>query len=79
MSCSPLGFSVHGILQTRILEWIAVSSSRGSFQPWDRTYVSLCLLHWQADSLSLGYLRVFSKKKTSTFRWKDLRAAFDFI
>ena len=29
--CSPPGFSVHGILQARILEWVAKSSSRGSF------------------------------------------------
>ena len=30
---SPLGSSVSGILQARILEWVAVSSSRGSSQP----------------------------------------------
>ena len=30
MDCSPPGSSVHGILQARILEWIAMSSSRGS-------------------------------------------------
>ena len=35
MDCSPLGFSLHGILQARILEWVAISSSRGSFQPRD--------------------------------------------
>ena len=29
-----------GILQARILEWVAMSSSRGSYQPWDRTQVS---------------------------------------
>ena len=40
MDCSPLGSSVHGILQARILEWIAMSSSRGSSQPRDRTQVS---------------------------------------
>ena len=28
MNCSPPGFSVHGILQARILEWVAISSSR---------------------------------------------------
>ena len=32
--------TVHGILQARILEWIAVSFSKGSFQPRDRTQVS---------------------------------------
>ena len=30
MDCSPPGSSVHGILQTRILEWVAISFSRGS-------------------------------------------------
>ena len=30
MDCSPPGFSVHGILQARILEWVAISFSRGS-------------------------------------------------
>ena len=33
--CSPPGSSVHGIFLARILEWIAISSSRGSFQPRD--------------------------------------------
>ena len=37
MDCSPPGSSVHGILQARILEWVA---SRGSSQPRDRTRVS---------------------------------------
>ena len=31
--CSPPGSSVHGILQARTLEWVAVPSSRGSSQP----------------------------------------------
>ena len=50
MDCSPPGSSVHGILQARILEWGAISFSRGSSQPRDRT---LSLLHWQAGSLPL--------------------------
>ena len=52
MDCSPPGSSVHGILQASILEGIAISSSRGSSQPRDRTWVS-CLLHWQAYSSQL--------------------------
>ena len=40
MDCSPPGSSVHGILQERILEWVAISFSRGSSQPRDRTWVS---------------------------------------
>ena len=38
--CDPMDYTVHGILQARILEWIAVPFSRGSSQPWDRTQVS---------------------------------------
>ena len=40
MDCSPLGSSVHGILQARILEWVAMPSSRGSSRSRDRTWVS---------------------------------------
>ena len=40
MDCSPPGSSVHGILQARILEWIAMLFSRGSFPPRDQTQVS---------------------------------------
>ena len=40
MDCSPPGSSTHGILQARVLEWVAVSFSRGSAQPRDRTRVS---------------------------------------
>ena len=40
MDCSPLGSSVHGILQARALEWVAMPSSRGSSQPRDQTKVS---------------------------------------
>ena len=53
MDCSPPGSSVHGILQARILEWVAMPSSRGSSRPRDRTQVSR-LLHWQAGSLPLA-------------------------
>ena len=40
MDCSPPGSSVHGIFQPRILEWVAISFSRGSSWPRDRTRVS---------------------------------------
>ena len=40
MDCSPPGSSAHGILQTRKLRWVAMPSSRGSFQPRDRICVS---------------------------------------
>ena len=43
--CDPMdyslpGSSAHEILQARVLEWIAISSSRGSAQPGDRTHIS---------------------------------------
>ena len=40
MDGSPPGSSVHGIFQARVLEWIAISSSRGSSWPSDGTQVS---------------------------------------
>ena len=45
MDCSSPGSSVHGIFQARILEWVAIPFSRGSFR----------FLHWQADSLPLSH------------------------
>ena len=48
IDCSLPGSSVHGISQARILEWVAISSTRGFLQPRDRTYVS-CI----GDSLPL--------------------------
>ena len=39
MDYSPPGSSVHGILQTRILEWVVIPSSKGSSQPRNRTCV----------------------------------------
>ena len=45
MDCSPPGSSAHGILQARILEWVAISSSRGSSWPkdWTRVSCSSCI------------------------------------
>ena len=40
MDCSLAGSSVHGIFQARILEWVAISFSKGSSPPRDRTQVS---------------------------------------
>ena len=49
------GSSVHGTSQARILEWVAMPSSRGSSQPRDQTCISLLhLVHWQVGSLPLA-------------------------
>ena len=50
VDCSLPG-SVRGILQVRILEWVAISFSRGTFPTQGLNPHLLCLLHWQADSL----------------------------
>ena len=50
--CSLPGSSVHGILQARILTWMAMPSSKGSSRPRDPTCIS-CFLHWWAGSLPL--------------------------
>ena len=44
MDCSLTGFSVHGLFQARILEWVAIFSSRGSSWPRDKTTVAT----WEA-------------------------------
>ena len=50
IDCSLPGSSVPGILQARIVEWVAISFSRGSSQPRDQTHVSYIgrriLYHW---------------------------------
>ena len=47
------GSSARGIFQARILEWVAISFSRGSSWPSAQS----CLLHWQADSLPPSHQR----------------------
>ena len=57
--CDPMdsslpGSSNHGILQARILGWVAMPSSRGSSWPRDQICISYVLLHWQVGSLPLA-------------------------
>ena len=59
--CIPPGSSVRGILQARILEWIAISCSKGSSGPRDRTHV-FCIGRWILYPLS--HLWSPSKGKT---------------
>ena len=60
MDCGPPGSSVHRAFQARILEWVVISSSRGSSRPRDGTQAS-CHLHWQGDSLPLSHMIAASK------------------
>ena len=72
MDCNLPGSSVHGIFQVRILEWVAISSSKGSSQPRDQTCLSLRLLHWQLDSLlSEPFCLVSDSKLFSKESWSS--------
>ena len=55
MDCNTSGFSVHRISQTRLLEWVDISSSRGSSQPRNQTCISCIgkqiLYHWATREL----------------------------
>ena len=65
VDCSPPGSSAHGVLQSRILEWVAMPSSRASSQPGDRICVSL-----QADSLPLSHRRKPCMSRGATIKNK---------
>ena len=52
--CSLPGSSVHGILQARILEWVAILFSRRIFPTQESNLHLQHLLHWQASSLPLA-------------------------
>ena len=74
MDSSPPGSSVHGILQARILEWVAMPSSRGFSQLGDWTQVSHIagrfFTIWatrEAGRCNMQYLLL--KKKNSTYKW----------
>ena len=68
------GFSDHGILQARILEWIDMPSSRRSSQPRDRTHGLLQLLnfrqilyHWSTREVHASYRYVLFIVPPTTF------------
>ena len=68
--CSPPGSSVHGILQARILEWVAIAFSRGSSWPRDRSQVS----HIAGRFFTMWATReanAIEKNKTSQGKWKQ--------
>ena len=53
VDCSPPASSVCGILQARILEWVAHALLQGIFRTQGLNRCLLCFLHWQAGSLTL--------------------------
>ena len=66
MDCSPPGSSVHGISQGRIPEWVAISFSRGSPRPRDRTRTSC---------LASGFFTVTTGATSSPRRMRPLSLA----
>ena len=76
MDCSPPDSSVHGILQARVLDWVAMPSPRGSSWPrgWTHPHL-LCLLHCQADSLSLSHLGSPTTQRFHQRHWRNMRHA----
>ena len=76
MDHSLPGFSVHGILQARILEWVAIPFSRGSSLPRDRTQVSCTaggfLPSEPSEKPQALYWAGSKDTQQSTYRWKDL-------
>ena len=70
MDYSLPGSSVHGILQARIMEWVAMPFSRGSSQPRDWTRIShtgnLILYHWATRELSPYFQCLFSSVQFSS-------------
>ena len=55
MDCSPPGSSLHGILQARILEWVAIPFSRG-IHMYMYIYIYIYSLHLESPSLPLPLL-----------------------
>ena len=56
--CNPMDYPVHGILQARILEWVAFPFSRGSPQPRDQTQVS---------RIAGGFFTIWAKREAQEY------------
>ena len=69
MDYTPPGFSVHGIFQARILEWVAIFSSRGSSPSKMPELASLASPVLQSDSLLLSHWGVLSWAYNLSFKW----------
>ena len=79
MDCNPPGFSVHAIFQTRILQWVAMPSSRESSQPRDQNRVS-CIAggfvtaeasreaHWKIHPLPIELIYMHYIQEMSSMR-----------
>ena len=73
MDCSPPGSSVHGILQARILEWVAIPFSRGSSPPKGGAWVSCFVGRFFSCSILSSQPCRVSKTGSSSSRWGNWR------
>ena len=82
MDCSLPGSSVHGILQARLLEWVALPSSRGSSWPRDSTHVSCVscigrrILYHKSPKVALRNLWIQSYHSN---QWLMLKGTIPFL
>ena len=81
MDSSPSGSSVHGIFWARVLEWIAISFSKGSSQPRDQTQVSRivdrCFTVWATREVVLhNRYSIFCKGSWYTCFHNDMSSLF---
>ena len=86
--CSPPGSPVHGISQATILDWVAISSSRGSSQPRDRTCIFCIscigrriLYHWATWEVPLftWFWPNVMQKLLPTFHFKEWGEEFPWV
>ena len=75
MDCSPPGYSDYGILQARILEWVAISSSKGSSLPRDGSCL-FCIGRRILYHLATWEVPVSSIKLPFIFRPEGLHESF---
>ena len=68
MNCSPPGSSAHGIFQARILEWVAISYSRGFSSPRDHTRIS-CISCVSCIGRQILYPCATWKARHATRKW----------
>ena len=71
MDCSPWGSSVHGLLQARILEWVAIPFSRGSY--WLRDWTLVYCITSRLFSVSIHIILVFKMKLSRWRNWSQVK------
>ena len=64
INCSLPGSSIHGIFQARVLEWVAISFSRGSSQPRDWTQVS---------HIACRRFTIWATREAQLFTWHSIK------